>query len=89
VVQGWDEIKRWRKEQRARLITRRQAMPQAERRRLQPVIIGVIERHFPELASRLIGFYWPFRGEIGLHSLVHRLVAQGARAALPVVVLVV
>jgi 5-formyltetrahydrofolate cyclo-ligase len=86
VVQGWDEIKRWRKEQRARLIARRQAIPQPERQRLQPLIIGFIERHFPELASGLIGFYWPFRGEVGLHGLIRRLVAQGARAALPVVV---
>jgi 5-formyltetrahydrofolate cyclo-ligase len=85
-VQGWDEIKHWRKEQRARLIARRQAIPQPERRRLQPLIIGLVERHFPELASGLIGFYWPFRGEIGLPGLVRRLVAQGAGAALPVVV---
>jgi 5-formyltetrahydrofolate cyclo-ligase len=86
VVQGWDEVKRWRKEQRARLIARRQEIPQNERRQLQPSILDLVERHFPELTSGLIGFYWPFRGEVGLHSLVRRLVAQGARAALPVVV---
>jgi 5-formyltetrahydrofolate cyclo-ligase len=34
----------------------------------------------------LVGFYWPFRGEIGTHALVRRLIRQGARAALPVVV---
>jgi 5-formyltetrahydrofolate cyclo-ligase len=85
-VQGWDEVRRWRKEQRARLIARRQAIPQNERRRLQSSILDLVERHFPELANRLVGFYWPFRGEIGLHSLVRRLVARGARAALPVVV---
>jgi 5-formyltetrahydrofolate cyclo-ligase len=86
VVQAWDEVKRWRKEQRARLIARRQAIPQNERRRLQSSILDLVERHFPDLASGRMGFYWPFRGEIGLHSLVRRLVAQGARAALPVVV---
>jgi 5-formyltetrahydrofolate cyclo-ligase len=85
-VQDWDEIKRWRRGQRANLIAGRQAIPQAERRRLQASVLGLLERHFPELASAHIGFYWPFRGEIGLHALVRRLVDQGAGAALPVVV---
>jgi 5-formyltetrahydrofolate cyclo-ligase len=83
---SWDEIRRWRKERRAGLIARRQGIPQDERRRLQPLVLELIERHFPELASALVGFYWPFRGEIGLHPLVRRLLERGARAALPVVV---
>jgi 5-formyltetrahydrofolate cyclo-ligase len=83
---SWDEIRRWRKEQRARLIAERQAIPQSERRRSQALILRLVERHFPELADALFGFYWPFRGEIGLHPLVRRLVERGARAALPVVV---
>jgi 5-formyltetrahydrofolate cyclo-ligase len=85
-VRDWDEIKRWRREQRAYLIARRQALPRNERRRLEPSMLDLVERHFPELASALIGFYWPFRGEISLHPLVRRLVERGARAALPVVV---
>lgn len=85
-MQSWDEIKRWRRERRKELIARRQAIPQDQRRRLQPLILDLVERHFPELANAVLGFYWPFRGEIGLHPLVRRLVARGARAALPVVV---
>jgi 5-formyltetrahydrofolate cyclo-ligase len=85
-VQSWDEVRRWRRGQRASLITQRQAIPQDERRRLQPSILGIVEQHFPALANMLVGFYWPIRGEIGLHGLVRRLVMQGARAALPVVV---
>ncbi|MGH6944124.1 MAG: 5-formyltetrahydrofolate cyclo-ligase [Geminicoccaceae bacterium] len=85
-VQGWDEVKGWRREQRARLIERRQAISQNERRRLQPLITRRLEEHFPQLARALVGFYWPFRGEVGLHALVRRLVGQGGRAALPVVV---
>jgi 5-formyltetrahydrofolate cyclo-ligase len=85
-VQSWDEVRRWRREQRASLIARRQAIPQHERRRLQPLVLDLVAQHFPELANALIGFYWPFRGEIGPHPLVRRLVEQGARAALPVVV---
>jgi 5-formyltetrahydrofolate cyclo-ligase len=85
-VLSWDDIRRWRRERRAELIARRQAIPQAERRRLQPLILEAVERHFPELASALVGFYWPIRGEIGAHELVRRLLERGARAALPVVV---
>jgi 5-formyltetrahydrofolate cyclo-ligase len=85
-VLSWDEIRRWRKERRADLIARRQVIPQAERRRLQPLILGRIEREFPELAGALVGFYWPIRGEIGAVDLIRRLIERGARAALPVVV---
>lgn len=85
-MQSWDEVRRWRREQRARLIAERQALPQNERQRLQAPIIDRLEAHFPDPARELIGFYWPFRGEIGLHGLVRRLVELGAGAALPVVV---
>jgi 5-formyltetrahydrofolate cyclo-ligase len=50
------------------------------------LILRCVEQHFPELANALVGFYWPFRGEIGPHPLIRRLVERGARAALPVVV---
>lgn len=85
-MQDWDEVKRWRQEQRGQLMARRQAIPQAERRRLQSLILGFVERHFTQLADRLIGFYWPFRGEVGVHPLVRRMIEHGASAALPVVV---
>ena len=42
---------------RASLIARRQAIPQAECRRLQPLILDLVERHFPELANAL-SVYW-------------------------------
>ena len=85
-MQGWDEIRRWRREPRASLIVQRQAIPQGKRRRLQPLVLDLVEQHFPDLANALLGFYWPFRGEIGPHPLVRRLVERGAHAALPVVV---
>jgi 5-formyltetrahydrofolate cyclo-ligase len=85
-VQDWDEIRHWRRQQRAALIARREALAQDQRRRLQASIVDLLERHFPQLAQGCVGFYWPFRGEIGLHALVRRLVDRGAGAALPVVV---
>jgi 5-formyltetrahydrofolate cyclo-ligase len=82
---SWDEIRGLRREWRASLIARRKAMPQAERRRLQPAITGLLAKEFPELKSGIVGFYWPFRGEIGLHHLIRELIGAGAGAALPVV----
>ena len=85
-MRDWDEVKRWRREQRQGLIERRQAIAQNERRRLQPLIIRHLEEALPQLVRAVIGFYWPFSGEVGLHALVSRLLEHGARAALPVVV---
>jgi 5-formyltetrahydrofolate cyclo-ligase len=83
---SWDEIRGLRREWRASLIASRKAMPQPERQRLQPVITGLLAKQFPELKSGIVGFYWPFRGEIGLHHLIRELIGAGAGAALPVVI---
>jgi 5-formyltetrahydrofolate cyclo-ligase len=85
-MRSWDEIRAWRRERRASLIAQRQALSQPERQRLQPRIIGLLAERFPELRSGIIGFYWPIRGEIGLHHLIRDLIEAGASAALPVVV---
>jgi 5-formyltetrahydrofolate cyclo-ligase len=82
---SWDQIRRWRRERRAALIAERQAMSQQERQRLQPLIIGALSESFPELMRGVVGFYWPFRGEIGLHQLIRQLIDAGASAALPAV----
>jgi 5-formyltetrahydrofolate cyclo-ligase len=86
MVETWDEIRRWRRALRDELIGRREALPQRERQELQARIIDLLEARFPDLADGLIGFYWPIRGEIGLHALIRRLLERGAEAALPAVV---
>ncbi|MEZ5936246.1 MAG: 5-formyltetrahydrofolate cyclo-ligase [Alphaproteobacteria bacterium] len=86
-MQDWEDIRRWRKERRAALIARRQAISQSERQRLNSLILKLVEQRFFEtLKSALVGFYWPIKGEIGPHALIRRLIEHGARAALPVVV---
>jgi 5,10-methenyltetrahydrofolate synthetase len=85
-VESWDEIRRWRRARRDELIGARQALPQSARQDLQARVIALLDAHFPELSRGLIGFYWPIRGEIGLHGLIRRLVEEGAGAALPAVV---
>jgi len=54
-VLSWHEVRRWRRERRADLIARRQALPQQERGRLQPSILAAVERNFAALASATIG----------------------------------
>jgi len=85
-VQSWDEIRQWRRLRRAELIERRIALSQQQRAEFPARIRQAIGEAFPQLKDALIGFYWPIRGEVGLHGLVRGLIEAGARAALPVVV---
>jgi 5-formyltetrahydrofolate cyclo-ligase len=82
----WSEIQSWRRETRARLLSRRQALGRPERDRVQVVVADLLRRHVPELRAACIGFCWPFKGELDLRSLVDDCIAAGATAALPVVV---
>jgi 5-formyltetrahydrofolate cyclo-ligase len=81
----WSEIQGWRKETRARLLARRQALSRPERDRVQVMVIDLLRRHVPALRDACIGFCWPFKGEIDLRGLVGDCIESGATAALPVV----
>src|SRR3546814_745550 len=85
-MKDWDEIRQWRKATRAELLAQRLAIPRTEKLFRRPIIGGLISGHFTELRHACIGFYWPFKGEIDLRHLVRDFIAQGAEAALPVVV---
>jgi 5-formyltetrahydrofolate cyclo-ligase len=85
-MRDWSEIQSWRRDTRARLLARRQAIRRPERERVQSLVADLLLRHVPELRGACIGFCWPFRGEIDLRGLVGDCIAAGATAALPVVV---
>jgi 5-formyltetrahydrofolate cyclo-ligase len=85
-MEDWNEIRAWRRAMRAELISRRLAVPRADRPRVRSAVRDSIVAHFPELRHACIGFYWPFKAEIDLRHLVRDLIALGAEAALPVVV---
>jgi 5-formyltetrahydrofolate cyclo-ligase len=85
-VQSWDEVRQWRRLRRAELIERRIALPQQQRAEFTARIRRAIGEAFPRLKDAVIGFYWPIRGEVGLHGLMRELIGAGAGAALPVVV---
>jgi 5,10-methenyltetrahydrofolate synthetase len=80
------QIARWRKTERERLITLRLARPKEE---LEAAAVSVARRLDDILDSAPKGFvslYWPFRGELDLRPWMRALVKRGGRVALPVVV---
>jgi 5,10-methenyltetrahydrofolate synthetase len=76
----------WRKAERTRLLAEREAITLEERREDDARITDFLVEGFPLLAGLVVGFYWPFKGEVDPRIAVLRLRERGARAALPVVV---
>lgn len=78
--------RQWRKEQRAELLSRRAASPPASRKDWNDEILALVETGFPVLRGLVVGFCWPYKGEVDPRPLIHKLRCQGSRCALPVVV---
>lgn len=85
-MESWTEIRAWRRDTRAALIEKRLALRRDARHAARDRVAAGLRRHVPELEQAVIGFYWPFRGEIDLRGVVAEMMALGATAALPVVV---
>jgi len=79
-------LRQWRQDQRAALLARRQACPPAERAAWNQAINSWLEAGFPALRGLVVGFCWPYKGEVDPRPLIHGLREQGSRAALPAVV---
>lgn len=81
-----DELKKWRKTERDRLLAARDALGvpvvDAYRRRID----AHLERGFPGLKSAILAFCWPIRNEYDARHLAKTLREGGALTALPVVV---
>ena len=82
----WQQIRAWRRQQRAALIARRAALPAAQRRQWSDAISACIESCFPLLAGMTVGFCWPYQGEFDARFAIRHLRERGATAALPAVV---
>lgn len=83
-MENWQEIRLWRKSERARLIAARMALRGEARAHHNAAITRALQPLLnPEI---VIGFYWPIRGEYDARKLVAALIERGARAAMPVVV---
>lgn len=85
-MQDWDEVRRWRKAQRAELTTKRLAVSRDDRTGWDGSISERVERVLPAPGRLRIGFYWPFKGEYDPRALARTLRDAGVRVALPVVV---
>jgi 5-formyltetrahydrofolate cyclo-ligase len=81
-----DNLKAWRKSERAKLIATRVAVDAARLAEMRSAIDAHMTRAFPGLAQGIVAFCWPYRNEYDARYLARRLRAQGARTALPVVV---
>ena len=81
-----DTLKRWRKDQRERLIRERSALDPVTLERWRHRIDGFLERSFPGLAGRKVAFCWPIRAEYDARHLAKTLRERGSLTALPVVV---
>jgi 5-formyltetrahydrofolate cyclo-ligase len=81
-----DEVKSWRKAERARLIAARESLAPATREVARQRIDAHLWHSFPDLATATLAFCWPIRGEYDARRLAQRLRECGAVTALPVVV---
>ncbi|WIM12536.1 5-formyltetrahydrofolate cyclo-ligase [Enhydrobacter sp.] len=82
----WADVKRWRKAERARLVKARLAIGPEDRRRFSESIARELDRLLGDVSGRIVGAYWPFRGEPNLLPWVEGLQARGIVCGLPVVV---
>lgn len=85
-MKSWDEVRDWRRAKRAELRSRRVSVPRDDKDRVRAMVTDLIRQHVPELGSACIGFCWPHKGEIDFRHFIRGAVAEGAEAALPVVV---
>ncbi len=83
---AWGDVARWRKAERQRLIEARLAMSASERAARTERIAGKLDRAVGSVARRVVGVYWPFRGEPDLRNWTIRVAERGGRIALPVVI---
>jgi 5,10-methenyltetrahydrofolate synthetase len=85
-VKDWNEIKAWRKERRAELVARRVAFGADERQGWNDRVSASLEAFVPVASGTVVGFCWPFKGEIDARFAVRHWRERGAVAALPAVV---
>jgi len=80
-----DELTRWRKVERRRLLAAREALDADALERARLHIDAHLERAFPGLATARLAFCWPVHGEYDARPLTQGLRGRGAVTALPVV----
>lgn len=84
------DVARWRKVERARLLSMRADVPVAGRHAASEAIAGHLDRllaaRYGTFQGLTISAWWPIKAELNLRHWLERLTERGARVALPVVV---
>lgn len=81
-----NELTRWRKEQRERLVAARLAVDAATLDNWRRRIDSHLECAFPGLAGAVVALCWPIKNEYDARHFARRLRERGSRTALPAVV---
>ncbi len=81
----WPSIQKWRKAKRELLIKARLGIGSEQRKRTLEIVNSRLSSILADISVGTIGFYWPIKGEFDLRKLVENSIAQGWKAALPVV----
>src|SRR5262245_66275306 len=81
-----DDVKSWRKAERARLLAARERLDAATRAHLRLRIDAHLGRAFPGLANAKLALCWPIRGEYDARALAQKLRERGAVTALQAIV---
>ncbi|MDP2084849.1 MAG: 5-formyltetrahydrofolate cyclo-ligase [Gemmobacter sp.] len=83
------DVARWRRAERARLRSERDALSVADRQAAGAAIAGhladLLRQRFGSLWGRVFSGYWPIKAEPDLRPLLASLHAEGAQVALPLV----
>ncbi|EBA16320.1 hypothetical protein RSK20926_21380 [Roseobacter sp. SK209-2-6] len=79
------DVARFRKAERTRLLTLRQALPQAERQAQAAKIASALHQEIKPGPEHVIACYWPIRSELDLRPWMAEAHAAGATLALPAV----
>jgi 5,10-methenyltetrahydrofolate synthetase len=82
----WSEVSLWRKAERKRLIEHRLSLGAEERQGRSGRIASLLDLTIGRFSGRIVGTYWPFRGEPDLRNWGIRVIERGGRIALPVVI---
>lgn len=85
-MESWDEIRTWRKSERAALIAKRESLPGEARRRFNDSISARLTQIFCPPPEAVIGLCWPFKGEFDARFAARKWRESGAITALPEVV---
>ena len=83
---AWTDVSIWRRAERKRLIDERLALPAEHRQFRSARIADKLDTAVGKVSGRIVGTYWPFRGEPDLRNWGIKVIERGGRIALPVVI---